>query len=41
MIGAQRSTPVSWPYGYIGEPTVGDAVLDRLLQGAHRLDVPR
>jgi DNA replication protein DnaC len=24
---------------YLGEPTVADAVLDRLLQSAHRLDL--
>ncbi|WP_372673896.1 ATP-binding protein [Acidithiobacillus sp.] len=31
--------PVDHWHEYLGEPTVADAVLDRLLQSAHRLDL--
>ncbi len=30
--------PVNHWHEYLGEPTVADAVLDRLLQSAHRLE---
>lgn len=31
--------PVNHWHEYLGEPTVADAVLDRLLQSAHRLEL--
>ena len=31
--------PVTHWHEYLGEPTVADAVLDRLLQSAHRLEL--
>ena len=42
---ARRSTlitsqlPIEHWYEYIGETTVADAILDRLLNGAHRLEL--
>ena len=29
--------PVEYWHDYLGEPTLADAILDRLLHGAHRL----
>jgi DNA replication protein DnaC len=31
--------PVSKWYEYIGEPTIADAVMDRILQKAHRIEL--
>jgi DNA replication protein DnaC len=31
--------PVNHWHEYLGEPTLADAVLDRLLQSAHRLEL--
>jgi DNA replication protein DnaC len=33
------AVPILWPYVVFGDPTYADAILDRLVHNAHRIDL--